>query len=78
MGKLTEEQLELVKGLFEGLDTDGSGSLEPADIRAALEEQECDDEIKKCICELLEADLDGDGKVSLAEFVVKIQELEDC
>ena len=74
MGKFSEDELALAKGFFEHLDSDGSGSLDADDITAALEGSEVGPDLTECINELLEADTNGDGKVSLAEFIAKLEE----
>ena len=74
MGKFSEDELALAKGFFEHLDSDGSGSLDADDITAALEGHAGAEEMKSVCCELLEADTNNDGKVSLAEFIAKLEE----
>ena len=77
MGKFSEEELQMVKAIFDELDSDGSGSLDAADVKAALEGHADAGEMKDVICELLEADSDGDGKVSYAEFIAKLQSMDE-
>ena len=76
MPSLTADQKQACKDLFAALDTDGSGQLDAADIKALLDGAD-DDTIKEVVTELLEAATDGDGKVSLAEFLSKIESLDE-
>ena len=63
---LTMKELE---DAFNVLDHDGNGYLEPADFEALL--GETDEEDRERIKKMLEeADVDGDGRVSFAEFMV--------
>ena len=76
MGKFSKDEIAIVQAIFNELDSDGSGSLDAADVKAALDGHADAGEIKDVIKELLEADTDGDGKVSLAEFTAKLESME--
>jgi hypothetical protein len=66
--RLTQKQLKTMKKCFKRIDVDGSGSLEPAELKLLMMElgkEAKDDYIERI---MLEVDTDGDGYVTLQEF----------
>merc|ERR1711934_215 len=66
---LTEDQVAEIKEAFDLFDTDGSGSIDTNELKAAMEALGMDaksDEIRKLINDI---DSDGDGTIDFDEFL---------
>ena len=71
-GLKTEEELELerrVRAIFQEMDTDGSGTLTTAELRGGMASYGLDPEDGRSVRILAAADADGDGHVTLREFL---------
>lgn len=73
-----EEDIEEdIKELFEILDTDGSGEIELAEVKALLAKLNKPDDDATAAALLAEADADGDGQISLQEFMTAFKSSAD-
>lgn len=67
---LTNEEIEEIKQQFSAFDTDGDGTITRKELSAALHVVGREELVKKMVDEMiLEADTDGDGKISYEEFI---------
>lgn len=72
-GGLLPDQPSLpeVNALFKKMDLDGNGVLDKSELKSGLEGLGCTDEIADAM--IKQADIDGDGKVNLAEFIMAVR-----
>jgi len=68
---LTSEELHRLRNMFEGLDSDGTGTVSIEELNKALKENAADEAASKAIAslDLSSFDLDGDGEIDWREFV---------
>ena len=69
----SEDSVEDIKAIFKQYDLNGDGFITREELMEAISMMHVNDkegELQKCLAEI---DVDGDGRVSYAEFLVKMK-----